>query len=110
MGRPLVHLEVAGKDGKQLQSLYGKLAEWQVDAENPWHHGEVNTGDPIGIKGGIGRTPEGGARHVLRADDPRAYLDKAVRLGGTVVMPPSRVRPPSTSPSSRIPRAISSAP
>jgi len=43
-----------------------------------------------GIAGGIGQSQDGGPGHVtfyVSTDDPQATLDKAVELGGSVVMP-----------------------
>jgi len=58
-------------------------------------YGEVEAG-PGGIPGGIGQTPDGSAGHVtfyVSVADPKATLDKATRLGGKTVMPPTDVAP-----------------
>jgi predicted enzyme related to lactoylglutathione lyase len=41
MGQPVVHFEVIGRDGSKLQSYYGELFGWQIDANNPIGYGTV---------------------------------------------------------------------
>jgi predicted enzyme related to lactoylglutathione lyase len=91
MPNPVVHFEVVGKDGKKLQDFYSNLFGWKIDANNPMQYGLVEAQTEHGIGGGIGPTPEGSG-HVtfyVQVDNPQAYLDKAVSLGGKVVMPVS---------------------
>ena len=93
MSNPVVHFEVMGKDGKRLQQFFGELFDWKIDANNPMNYGMVETGGTGGIAGGIGPTPEGQG-HVtfyVQVDDPKAYLDKAEKLGGKKVMDPMDV-------------------
>ena len=47
-----------------------------------------------GIGGGVGKSEDGGAGHVtffVEVDDPEAYLAKAEKLGGTIVVPPTEI-------------------
>jgi predicted enzyme related to lactoylglutathione lyase len=62
MGQPVVHFEIIGKDAAKLQSYYGELFGWQVDAGNPMRYGIVGrdqnvNADGVGIGGGIGAAP-----------------------------------------------------
>lgn len=89
MGNPVVHFEVTGKDGKALAAFYGDLFGWKSQAIEGmgYHLVEKEEG---GIGGGIGSTMDGGegmATFYVQVDDPQAALDKAVELGGKVVMP-----------------------
>ncbi|TMC49967.1 MAG: glyoxalase [Chloroflexi bacterium] len=93
MGNPVIHFEVVGKDGKRLQQFFGQLFDWKIDANNPMNYGMVDTGGNGAIAGGIGPSPDG-AGHVtfyVEVDDPKAYLDKAEKLGGKAVMGPMDV-------------------
>ena len=54
MGQPVVHFEVIGKDGEQLQRFYADLFSWRIDADNPLKYGSV---EDAGITGGIGSGP-----------------------------------------------------
>jgi predicted enzyme related to lactoylglutathione lyase len=99
MGQPVVHFEVIGKDGQRLQSYYGELFGWEIDANNPMNYGTVqregNTNaDGAGIGGGVGAGPEGYEGHVtfyVEVPDAEAALARAGELGGTRVMGPDQV-------------------
>ena len=99
MGQPVVHFEIAGKDGEKLQSYYSELFGWDIDASNPMKYGLVNrednlTEDGIGIGGGISTGPEGYPGHVtvyVEVPDAEAALAKAESLGGTRMMGPDEV-------------------
>jgi uncharacterized protein len=101
MGQPVVHFEVIGKDGPKLQSYYGELFGWQIDANNPMKYGTVqregNTNaDGVGIGGGVGTGPEGYDGHVtfyIEVPDVEAALAKAESLGGSRMMGPDEVMP-----------------
>lgn len=93
MANPIYHWEITGPDASALQTFYGGLFGWEIDADNPWQYGIVQTGEQNGISGGIGPAMEGGSRVsiYLKVDDLQRYLDRAVELGGEVVMPPMEV-------------------
>jgi predicted enzyme related to lactoylglutathione lyase len=100
MGQPVVHFEVVGKDGENLQRFYGELFEWKVDADNPMSYGMVTREDnttadgSLGIGGGVGQGPEGYDGHVtfyVAVPDVEAALQKAESLGGTRVMGPEKI-------------------
>lgn len=89
MPNPVVHFEVIGKDAKKLQDFYSGLFGWQIDANNPMSYGVVGVQDGRGIGGGISAAPQGDGfvTFYVEVDDPQAYLDKVVSMGGHVVMP-----------------------
>ncbi len=99
MGQPVVHFEIAGKDGPALQSFYSQLFEWEIDTNNPMGYGVVtregNTApDGRGIGGGISQGPEGYPGHVtfyVEVPDVEAALAKAESLGATRMMGPMEV-------------------
>jgi hypothetical protein len=99
MGQPVVHFEIIGKDGAALQSFYGELFGWQIDASNPMNYGviarEGNTNpEGIGIGGGVAAAPEGMDGHVtfyIEVPDVEAALVKAETLGGKRLMGPEEV-------------------
>jgi predicted enzyme related to lactoylglutathione lyase len=99
MGQPVVHFEIIGKDGEQIQSYYSELFGWEIDADNPMNYGVVqregNTNaDGVGIGGGIGLGPEGYDGHVtfyVEVPDVEAALAKAESLGGSRTMGPEQV-------------------
>jgi uncharacterized protein len=99
MGQPVVHFEVVGKDGAKLQSYYGDLFGWSMNADNPMNYalveGEEGSNGP-GIAGGIGQGPDGYEGHVtfyVEVPDVGAALEQAESLGGTRVMGPETIMP-----------------
>lgn len=93
MPNPVVHWEIAGKDGKKIQSFYADLFDWHVDANNPMDYGMVDTHSEGGINGGISKEDDGnkGVTIYVEVDDLQAYLDKAEKLGGKTVLPPTEI-------------------
>jgi uncharacterized protein len=99
MGQPVVHFEIVGKDGAKLQSYYGELFDWDIDANNPMGYGIVNregnlNGEGVGIGGGVAGGPEGYDGHVtfyVEVPDVEASLAKAESLGGRRLMGPDQV-------------------
>ena len=94
MANSVVWFEVVGSDGAQLQKFYGDLFGWSLQgAEGDESYGLVNA-EKGGIGGGIGASQDGGDGHVtfyVEVDDPSAYLARAQKLGGTIVLPPTEV-------------------
>jgi uncharacterized protein len=100
MGQPVVHFEIIGKDGEQLQRYYGELFGWEIDASNPMRYGIVDreqnlSADGIGIGGGIAAGPmddyPGHVTVYVEVPDVEAALAKAQELGGTRMMGPDQV-------------------
>jgi predicted enzyme related to lactoylglutathione lyase len=87
MGNPVIHFEVVGKDGAKLQSFYGDMFDWKINADNEMNYGIVDNGGE-GINGGVGESPN--APHLtwyVQVDDIDEALKKAESLGGKTVMP-----------------------
>jgi len=92
MGQPVVHFEVIGKDGQQLQRFYADLFGWKIDADNPLKYGSI---EGAGITGGIasGQAPDD-AGHVtfyVGVADVEVALAKAEALGGRRLFGPAPV-------------------
>jgi uncharacterized protein len=89
MSSAVTHFEIVGKDLAKLQSFYGELFGWKTQSIPEMNYAMVEK-EGEGIAGGIGQSQDGGPGHVtfyVSTDDPQASLDKAVALGGSVVMP-----------------------
>ena len=94
MGRPVVHWEISAKDGKAIQSFYSKLFDWKIDANNPMNYGMVSPEGQGGIGGGIFQAQDGMPAYVtfyVHVDELQPYLDKAEKLGGKTIMPPTPI-------------------
>ncbi|HKW69972.1 MAG TPA: VOC family protein [Candidatus Dormibacteraeota bacterium] len=94
MKNPVVWFEVVGKDGGTLRKFYTDLFGWSIaEATGDMDYGMVQAGSG-GIGGGVGKSQDGGAGHVtffVEVDDPKAYLTKAEKLGGKMVVPPTEI-------------------
>ena len=101
MGQPVVHFEITGRDGEQLQSYYSELFGWDIDANNEMKYGTISregntNAEGVGIGGGIATGPEGYEGHVtfyVEVPDVEASMAKAESLGGTRMMGPEEVMP-----------------
>jgi len=94
MGTPVVHFEIMGGEGTQLEKFYGELFGWKIDSNNPMKYGVIDTGSgPGGINGGVGPSRDGSSRVSIyaRVSDLQAALDRAEKLGGKTILPPSDV-------------------
>ncbi len=95
MARPVIHFEVIGDDGGQTREFYSKLFDWEIQMWEGGDYGLVAAAGEKGcIGGGIGGAPEGTdpyATFYVEVDDLKAYLDKAVSMGGEIVMPPMEI-------------------
>lgn len=95
MAKPTVAwFEVTGTDGAALQGFYSQLFDWQIeDAGDDSGYGLVQASQK-GIAGGIGQAEPGQPGQVtfyVEVDDPGAYLEKAEKLGGKAIVPPTTV-------------------
>ncbi len=96
MANPVLWFEVLGKDGKALRKFYSSLFGWEVKVADPSGETDywmVTAGDG-GIGGGIGTNPDGGpgfATFYVEVDDPNAFLSRAEKLGGKMIVPVSVV-------------------
>lgn len=94
MGRPVVHFEINARDSKKLGSFYSELFDWKIDTNNPMGYGMVDTGGVGGIGGGIGQSDGTAPAYLsvyVQVDDLQAYLDKAEKLGGKTLVPPTEI-------------------
>ncbi len=92
MPNPVVHWEYNTPNPEKAQQFVKDLFGWTINVvplDPQYSYGLVLTNAGKGVDGAI-HHQEQGARGVtlyVEVDDPQAYLDKAVKLGGTVMMP-----------------------
>ena len=86
--RPVVHWEIEARDPERQRAFYAELFNWTV-----------GDGPIMGIPAGLGGPEPGPAGHIRGGDSPgvrlyvqvrdiRASLDRAVELGGELVLEP----------------------
>jgi predicted enzyme related to lactoylglutathione lyase len=91
MPHPVVHWEIAGRDGERLQKFYAGLFDWKIQVNPEMNYGLVQTG---GIDGGIfgaGNDTPPYVTFYVQVDDLQAYLEKAESLGGKTMVPPTPI-------------------
>jgi predicted enzyme related to lactoylglutathione lyase len=89
-----VFFEVLGSDGDALRSFYGDLFGWKIDkTPGPMDYGWVPA-TTAGLDGGIAAASNGWSGHLtvyIQTDDPQATLDRAAKLGGKTLQPPTKL-------------------
>ena len=94
MGQPVAFFEIVSTDAPRAQHFYAELFGWQAAADpDMGGYALVDTGAGEGaIGGGIGpaESPaEAGVKIYMRVDDLDGYLDRAEKLGGQQLQPPT---------------------
>ncbi len=95
MGNPVVHWEIGGPQGEQLQEFYRSLFDWNIQVMEQMGGYGLVAQEEGGIGGGIVQTGEGAPPSLvtiyIQVDDLQSYLDKAEGLGGKTIMPPMNI-------------------
>ena len=95
MGKPVVHLEIIGKDPTALRKFYAELFDWKVGEPMGPEMGYYALVSPesSGIGVGIGSEMGGGNRTTAYVEvaDPKATLEQAAAMGGKVLMEPMEI-------------------
>lgn len=89
VGKPVVHFEIGCRNLKSTSDFYGKLFDWKMSEMGP--AAMIDTGAANGIPGHItalGHEPFNYTIFYVEVDDVKAYLDKAISLGGKMLVPP----------------------
>ena len=89
MGRPVVHFEIHGKDGGELEKFYTEMFDWKTTTIEEIGYRTVDTAsDDSGIGGGLMQSPDGRSLVTVYVDveDVSADLARAKKLGATVVL------------------------
>lgn len=84
----VIHFEILGDDQKALQEFWGNVLGWKFDTTNNGGYGMTDPAE-TGIVVGVGekRGPAGHVTAYVRVADIDATLAKAVKAGGSVIMP-----------------------
>jgi uncharacterized protein len=91
MPAPVVHFEIGCKDLAKARKFYGPLFAWEFQ-----EHGTAAmvAPTPPGIGGhlnSLGHEPHTYVTFYVMVDDLKATLEKAAKMGGTTVVPPTEV-------------------
>ena len=92
MGQPVVHFEIGCRNSQKTQEFFSKLFDWKIEEMGP--AAMIATGATAGIQGHIsslGHEPHNYVTVYVQVDNLEAYLDKAGKLGGKTLVPPTDV-------------------
>jgi uncharacterized protein len=92
MGQPVVHFEIGCRDKVKTAAFFSQLFDWKTQDAGP--ASMINTGASSGIQGHIsalGHEPHNYVTVYVQVDDVQAYLDKAQKLGGKLLVPPVEI-------------------
>jgi predicted enzyme related to lactoylglutathione lyase len=96
LGRPVVHLEIIGKDPAKLRKFYAELFDWKFgDVMGPeMGHYSLVQPDSSGIGVGVGSEMGGSGNRTtayVEVPDLKATLDQAAAMGGKILMEPMEI-------------------
>jgi uncharacterized protein len=92
MAQPVIHFEIGCRDQARTVAFFSELFDWKMQAAGPATM--VSTGAASGIHGHItslGHEPHQYTIFYVEVPDVQAYLDKAVTLGGSILLPPVEI-------------------
>jgi uncharacterized protein len=93
MGAPVIHFEIMGGKGAELEKFYAELFGWKIESNNPMKYGRVDTGGRGGINGGVGTAHDGTKRVSIyvQVSDLQVTLENVEKLGGKTILAPTEV-------------------
>jgi len=92
MGNPVTHFQILSKRPDDSAAFYSALFDWRINADNAMGYRRIETGSGEGIQGGIWPAPAQAPNFVqlfVSVADVNAAVEKAQRLGGRVLIPPT---------------------
>jgi predicted enzyme related to lactoylglutathione lyase len=90
MSQPVVHFEIGGRDLTNLGSFYSQLFGWNMINHGPAAMITSNTGI-TGHMASLGHEPYNYVTVYIEVDDLDAYLKRVNDLGGSTVVPPTKI-------------------
>lgn len=92
MPHPVVHFEIGCRDRAKTAQFFGGLFGWNIQNNGP--ASDIDTASQQGIAGHItslGHEPQHYTIFYVEVEDVKSYLDKAVSLGGKMLVPPIKI-------------------
>jgi predicted enzyme related to lactoylglutathione lyase len=91
MGRPVVHFEIGCSNSQSTQDFYAKMFEWKIEQMGPAAMIAAESGGITGHFTTLGHEPYHYTIFYVEVEDVKAYLDKATKLGGKMLVPPVEI-------------------
>ena len=90
MGNPIVFFEIGCRDLTKTKEFFGNLFEWRLTDGGAATM--IDTGGAVpGHITSLGHEPHTFTNFYVQVSDVKFYLDKAVELGGKVLVPPVEI-------------------
>jgi uncharacterized protein len=87
MPNPIVFFEIGCREMAKTKEFFGNLFDWKMTDSGPATM--IDTGGIVtGHITSLGHEPHTFTHFYVEVDDVKAYLDKAVGLGGKTIVPP----------------------
>ncbi len=91
MANPVVHFEIGCRDKAKTEKYYSDLFGWQIQANGPASNITTGGGGIGGHITALGHEPHHYTIFYVEVEDVKASLDKAVELGGKMLVPPIKI-------------------
>jgi predicted enzyme related to lactoylglutathione lyase len=91
MPHPVVHFEIGCRNRTKTAKFFTDLFGWSIDSGPA---GAIATDAAKGISGHItslGHDPQHYTTFYVEVEDVQVYLDKAIALGGKMLVPPIKI-------------------
>ena len=90
-GHPVVFFEIGCKDRAKTESFFGDLFGWKMQHQDFATPIDTGAAQLPGQIVALGHEPQHYTMFYVEVDDVKAYLDKAVSLGGKILVPPIKI-------------------
>lgn len=94
MAQPVIHFEISVTNREKSTEFYSNLFDWKTHLAPGFDYSLVEPANDKSIGGGIGPVMPGQKPSVtfyVNVDDLQSYLEKAEKLGGKTVLPPTPI-------------------
>jgi predicted enzyme related to lactoylglutathione lyase len=91
MGQPVVHFEIGCRDRVKTAAFFSQLCGWKTQEAGPATMIDTGGGGINGHITALGHEPYHYVTIYIQVDDVPAYLDKAQKLGGKLLVPPVEI-------------------
>ena len=89
MPNPVVHFEIGCRDREKTAAFYQQLFDWQMTPGEMATDIRTGASDPVtGHIVSLGHEPHNYTIFYVKVADVKVYLDKAISLGGKMLVPP----------------------
>ncbi len=87
MQNPIVFFEIGCREISKTKAFFGNLFDWKLT--DAGHATMIDTGGAVpGHITSLGHEPHTFTHFYVQVSDVKVYLDKAVELGGRILVPP----------------------